>query len=84
MYVGIRDVCLFPAGYDNIAEALDELDKNFARVAGNRHVGRDDFIVLSRVNINVNDLSPLSKLAQIPSHPVIKTRTNGDHQVGIT
>ncbi len=25
MYVGIRDVCLFRAGYGNIAQAMDEL-----------------------------------------------------------
>jgi len=38
MYVGIRDVCLFQAGYDNIAEAMDELDLVALELAVDRNM----------------------------------------------
>jgi len=38
MYVGIRDVCLFQAGYDNIAEAMDELELGHIELAVDRNM----------------------------------------------
>jgi len=38
MYVGIRDVCLFQAGYDNVAEAMDDLGLMAIEVAVDRNM----------------------------------------------
>jgi len=38
MYVGIRDVCLFQAGYDNIAKGMDELDLVALELAVDRNM----------------------------------------------
>ncbi len=36
MYVGVRDVCIFQAGYDSILEAMEELELNSVEVAVER------------------------------------------------
>ena len=38
MYVGIRDVCLFQAGYDNIAKGMDELELDSVELAVARNM----------------------------------------------
>ena len=38
MYVGIRDVCIFQAGYDNIAEAMADLELDSVELAVERNM----------------------------------------------
>ncbi len=38
MYVGIRDVCIFQAGYNNIAEAMDDLELDSVELAVERNM----------------------------------------------
>ena len=38
MYVGIRDVCLFQAGYENIAEGMAELELGHIELAVDRNM----------------------------------------------
>ena len=38
MYIGIRDVCLFQAGYENIAEGMAELEIGFIELAVDRNI----------------------------------------------
>jgi sugar phosphate isomerase/epimerase len=61
MYIGIRDVCLFQAGYENIAEGMAELEIGFIELA----VDRNMCIPAAQGNLGRPRLSIADELAAI-------------------
>ncbi len=58
MYIGIRDVCLFQAGYDNIAEGMEDLnlvaielavDRNMCIAAADGSLGRPRLSIANKL-----------------------------------